>query len=98
MNKEEIKNEFINCIESSLTLNLAISVLEDREELKAKVEQYENPKDLTLMYMYCDEKAKDKIKELEKDIKNLVRIISKNCDDLEATEEEFESLYRWENE
>lgn len=35
---------------------------------------------------------------LKEDIKNLVRIISKNCDELEGTEEEFESLYRWENE
>ena len=67
-------------------------------ELKEKVNTYENPEDLTLMFMYCDEKAKDKIKELKQDIKNLVKIISKNCDDLEATEEEFESLYRWENE
>lgn len=36
--------------------------------------------------------------ELKEDIKNLIKIISKNCDELEATEEEFESLYRWENE
>lgn len=34
MNKEEIKNEFISCIERSHTLNLAISVLEDREQLQ----------------------------------------------------------------
>lgn len=34
MNAEEIKNEFISCIEGSHTLNLAISVLEDREQLK----------------------------------------------------------------
>jgi len=36
--------------------------------------------------------------QLKEDIKNLIKIISKNCDELEATEEEFESLYRWENE
>ena len=39
MNKEEIKNEFINCIEGAHTLNLAISVLEDREDLKKELEE-----------------------------------------------------------
>ena len=33
--------------------------------------------------------------ELKKDIKNIIRILNKNCDDLEATEEEFESLEKW---
>lgn len=39
-----------------------------------------------------------KVYELEKDIKNIIKILNKNCDDLEATEEEFESLEKWENE
>lgn len=34
MTNEEIKDEFVNCIEGSHTLNLAISILEDREELQ----------------------------------------------------------------
>lgn len=33
--------------------------------------------------------------QLKEDIKNIIKILSKNCDDLEATEEEFESLDRW---
>ena len=33
--------------------------------------------------------------ELKKDIKNIIRILNKNCDELETTEEEFESLKRW---
>ena len=32
---------------------------------------------------------------LKKDINNIIRILEKNCDDLEATEEEFDSLDRW---
>lgn len=36
--------------------------------------------------------------QLKKDIKNIIRILDNNCDDLEATEEEFESLDRWQNE
>lgn len=31
MNSEEIKNEFINCIEGTHTLNLAVSILEERD-------------------------------------------------------------------
>ena len=36
--------------------------------------------------------------QLKEDIKNIINILRKNCDDLEATEEEFESLYKWQNE
>lgn len=33
--------------------------------------------------------------QLKEDIKNIIKILDKNCDDLEATEEEFDSLDRW---
>ena len=38
---------------------------QENTELKERINTYENPEDLTLMFMYCDEKAKDKIKELK---------------------------------
>ena len=38
---------------------------EENRRLKDKINTYENPEDLTLMFMYCDEKAKDKIKQLK---------------------------------
>ena len=38
---------------------------------------------------------KQENKQLKKDIKNIIKILDKNCDDLEATEEEFDSLERW---
>ena len=41
------------------------------------------------------EQLQQENQELKKDIKNIIRILDKNCDDLEATEEEFESLERW---
>lgn len=43
-------------------------------------------------------KLQQENKQLKEDIKNIIRILDKNCDDLEATEEEFESLDRWQNE
>ena len=43
----------------------------ENQELKAKIKTYEDPEDLTLMFMYCNEKAKDKIQELEKQLEEL---------------------------
>lgn len=34
-------------------------------QLETKINTYENPEDMTLMFMWCDEKAKDKINQLE---------------------------------
>lgn len=42
--------------------------------LQQKVEQYENPEDLTLFYMWLDEKAKDKMKELQQENQDLKRM------------------------
>ena len=39
------------------------------EQLEKKVDQYVNPDDLTLFYMWLDTKAKDKMKQLETEIK-----------------------------
>ena len=44
---------------------------EESRRLKEKVNTYENPEDLTLMFMYCDEKAKDKIKQLKEVIEEV---------------------------
>ena len=38
---------------------------QENKQLKEKINVYENPEDLTLMFMYCDLKAKDKIKQLK---------------------------------
>ena len=48
------------------------SVIENQEkivrDLQERINQYENPEDLTLFYMWIDNKAKDKMKELETEI------------------------------
>lgn len=49
----------------------------ENEELKERLKNYENPEDLTLMFMYCDEKAKDKIKELQERINKAIEYIDK---------------------
>lgn len=42
---------------------------QENQELKDRINQYENPENLTLFYMWLDTKAKDKMKQLEKENK-----------------------------
>lgn len=44
-------------------------LLEENKKLKDQIKIYEDPEDLTLMFMYCDIEAKDKIKELKNQLK-----------------------------
>lgn len=53
---------------SKKELELLLSYI---EQLEKKIDQYENPDDLTLFYMWLDTKAKDKMKQLEKRNKEL---------------------------
>ena len=51
---------------------IKLSKIEDYiTNLQQKVEQYENPDDLTLFYMWLDEKAKDKMKHLQQENERL---------------------------
>lgn len=74
---KEMKN---NCLKTSvyedekrlLKANAITKFLAEHQEnqqLKEQIKQYTDTDDLTLMYMYCNEKAKDKIKELKKQLK-----------------------------
>ena len=55
-----------------------IMLLEENQELKKKINTYENPEDLTLMFMYCDEKEKDKIKCLEQENQQLKKQLERS--------------------
>lgn len=58
--------------------NLAEELEKERKknkELKEKINMYENPDDMTLMFMWCDEKAKDKIKQLQERIDKAIEEI-----------------------
>lgn len=59
-------------------------LIKENQELKGRIKTYEEPEDLTLMFMYCDEKAKDKIKELQDRIDKAIDVINtqiKNADE-----------------
>ena len=51
------------------------------ERLEKELEKYENPEDMTLMYMWCDEKAKDEIKRLHSIIKEVREYIEETPTD-----------------
>ena len=61
------------------------------ERLNKKIEQYENPEDMTLMFMWCDEKAKDEIKRLN-NIINKAMIILEDYQNSLFTEEQRKTI------
>lgn len=51
------------------------NVLLEKASLEDKIKTYEDPEDMTLMFMWCEYKAKDKIKELEHNWNELKKYI-----------------------
>lgn len=52
-------------------LNKYVELIDYINQLETKINTYENPEDMTLMFMWCNEKAKDKIKELQVKVNQL---------------------------
>lgn len=48
---------------------------QENKQLKERLNKYEDPEDLTLMFMYCDGKAKDKIKQLQEQLQQRDEVI-----------------------
>lgn len=78
MNKEvkdliDILKEYADGFTSVLapTEESVKALLDYINQLETKINTYENPEDMTLMFMWCDEKAKDKIKELKQKVNQL---------------------------
>lgn len=61
--------------DDDLTIN---KLCKENKQLKEQINVYKNPDDLTLMFMYCDEKAKDKIKDLQQRINKAIEYIEDN--------------------
>ena len=62
-------------VDSQQAQEIIIELKQTIERLNKKIEQYENPEDMTLMFMWCDEKAKDEIKRLNNIINELEEYI-----------------------
>lgn len=61
-------------------------LLDENQELKEKLNKYENPKDMTLMMMWCTEKVKDENEKLKKQLKEKEDYIKK----LQATKDKLD--------
>lgn len=62
--------------EYGLMIFKEINILLDYiNQLETKINTYENPEDMTLMFMWCNEKSKDKIKELQQRIDKAIEEI-----------------------
>lgn len=51
-------------------INAMQVLLKENQELKEKLDKYENPEDMTLMMMWCTEKVKDQNEKLKKQLEN----------------------------
>lgn len=73
----KIERMTASCFDELRLNNYSSKLLLDYiSNLQQKVEQYENPDDLTLFYMWLDEKAKDKMKKLQQRIDKAIEYIN----------------------
>lgn len=89
--KDEIKEILFLLHNDRLTDSGKRKLVDYITNLQEKVNQYENPDDMTLFYMWLDEKAKDKIKQLQEENERLKEL----CDKYE--EEHSTTFEYWKN-
>lgn len=82
------KEELIECISNLRTTYFRFK--EENQQLIDKINTYEDPEDLTLMFMYCDEKAKDKIKQLKEVREKAIKYIKEHTMYFDS---EYASIY-----
>lgn len=91
----ELVKEDRNCNGAYISFGQYMYLLEkENQKLKDRLNTYENPEDLTLMFMYCDEKAKNKIKELQKQLEEKIVSEMKLKDELFNERKEYQGTYK----
>ena len=71
INNEEAIIIFNSIVGEKENCQTVKTLLKENQELKEKLDKYENPEDMTLMMMWCTEKVKDENKKLKEEITNL---------------------------
>lgn len=64
----------------------------ENKQLKEKLNKYENPDDMTLMYMWCDEKVKDENKQLQDQLNQALKDYGK---ELQKNSKAIEFIDDW---
>lgn len=72
------------------TVNI-FNLLKKNQELKEKLDKYENPEDMTLMMMWCTEKVKDENKKLQERVNYLERSNNRREDIILEQRQQIES-------
>lgn len=72
----------LSCKDYKLLLDYITNLQQENKKLKEQINQYENPDDMTLFYMWLDVKAKDKIKELQQEKEKLEKEYKSKVDDI----------------
>ena len=84
-------NDYKHLEEHQLILNL----IKESQELKEKINKYENPDDMTLYTMWCTEKVKDENKKLQERVEYLERSNNRREDTILEQRQEIELLERY---
>lgn len=71
INNEEAIIIFNSLVGEKENCQTVKKLLQENQELKEKLDKYENPEDMTLMMMWCTEKVKDENEKLKEEITNL---------------------------
>lgn len=69
INNEEAIIIFNSLVGEKENCQTVKTLLKENQELKEKLDKYENPEDMTLMMMWCTEKVKDENEKLKKHLK-----------------------------
>ena len=78
INNEEAIIIFNSLVGEKENCQTVKKLLQENQELKEKLDKYENPKDLTLFAMWCTEKVKDENQELKLELSGYRQAILNN--------------------
>lgn len=77
INNEEAIIIFNSIVGEKENCQTVKTLLKENQELKEKLDKYENPEDMTLMMMWCTEKVKDENEKLKKQLEEINNFIKK---------------------
>ena len=78
INNEEAIIIFNSLVGEKENCQTVKKLLQENQELKEKLDKYENPEDMTLMMMWCTEKVKDENQELKLELSGYRQAILNN--------------------
>ena len=81
----------INTRDCAKINDLIIELSKENQELKEKLDKYENPEDMTLMMMWCTEKVKDENEKLMKQLDETDRKLFLTKNELDMREKSIDN-------